>query len=657
MSVYNVRSSQTVATAYFSLDAAARACLDPFVPIFLRHHGLTALQAGVVLSVAAILSGLFVPAALWLPRWRRNSWRSVLLASSVVSIVCYLSLLAIPPTTTTSGGSEWVSPCRASERTSSSSARGTHTGVVVDSTGGSIPSIPAGGRVKDEGAQHGGGITRGGEANNGSGRPLPAPSPTYEQLPTAVPLVADPAFLLSSRGATAAVGGMHLRVRRAPNVSEEESDAVAAATTRRPPGPASPPLANNASKDVVHPLDEVSIPIKDKKGMPPVPADPDCQGDETSPDCPVVTHVAEGDTGDGSRMSSADPFLDDAALLLLASAVVLGGSTFALAKFVADESYFAFLDEIDATEKSRSHETYAAVVTALVLGAVAILASQAPCLPLATWGFQEVYLAAFGTLVFASLPLAAFFPEPYQPLRRQATSGACRGVGTVLKNLEGALIVGGLFFLGVLAGLEQTFFMWHLEETGKRVELGVVLMARAVSNVASLFLLCAGGLPSRVLAWLAFGIVCVAARCACYVQSGWELAAVAQLLSPPSTVLLWVACERWARRSSTRLSTERGLLVVMRCCHNGLGFCIGALSGGGTAAWLGVRTTLGAGAVVGVVGGLAMLAASRFVSARPPSYDRLLWDPTSANSDSESEEEPKMAGDAGVPIAVSPVAS
>ncbi|KAH6942112.1 hypothetical protein HPB50_000978 [Hyalomma asiaticum] len=641
MSVYNVRSSQTIATAYFSLDAAARACLDPFVPIFLRHHGLTALQTGVVLSVAAIMSGLFVPAALWLPRWRRNSWRSVILASSVVSIVCYMSLLAIPPTTT---GSEWISPCRMSE-SSSPSANGKNTH--FDSKDESEPVVH-GGHVDGEDNQ------QGGEANNGSGRPPPAPSPTYELLPTAVPLV-GPAYLLSSHEAGAAERRLHSRIRRAPNVSEEGSDTIAVATALNTQSPASPDVARNASKDMAtHPFDGVTIPVKDKKGMPSADPDPDCQGDQASPDCPAVAHGSDDDDS-GSRM--ADPFLDNAALLLLASAVVLGGSTFALAKFVADESYFAFLDEIDSTEKSRSHETYAAVVTALVLGAVAILASQTPCLPLPTWGFQEVYLAAFGTLVFASLPLAAFFPEPHQPLRRQATSGACRGVGSALKNVEGALIVGGLFFLGVLAGLEQAFFMWHLEETGKKVELGVVLMARAVSNVASLFLLCAGGLPSRLLAWLAFGIVCVAARCACYVQSGWELAAVAQLLSPPSTVLVWVACERWARRSSTRLSTERGLLVVMRCCHNGAGFCIGALSGGGVAAWLGVRTTLGVGAVVGIIGGLAMLAASRFVAGRPPSYDRLLWDPTSANSDSESEEEPKMAGDAGVPVTVSPVAS
>lgn len=639
-----MRSSQTVATAYFSLDAAARACLDPFVPIFLRHHGLTALQAGFVLSAAAIFSGLFVPAALWIPRWRRNSWRSVLLAGSVVSIVCYLSLLAIPPTTT---GGEWVSPCRTSEL-----ARGKHTD--VDSTDGSIALIQ-GGHVDGQNAHHGGGSgTLQGEAKSSSGKPFPAPSPTYELLPTAVPLDAGPAYLLSSRDATAVEGRLHLRDRRAANVSDEEGDAVGVAM--RVQGTASPEVAKNASKDVPsHSLDGVVIPVKDKKGMPSVPAaNPDCQGDRTSPDCPAVTHGEGADDGE-SRIT--DSFMDNAALLLLAAAVVLGSSTFALAKFVADESYFAFLDEIDATEKSRSHETYAAVVTALVLGAVAILASQTPCLPLPTWGFQEVYLAAFGTLVFASLPLAAFFPEPHQPLRRQATSGACRGVGSVLKNVEGALIVGGLVFLGLLAGLEQAFFMWHLEETGKKVELGVVLMARAVSNVASLFLLCAGGLPSRLLAWLAFGIVCVAARCACYVQSGWELAAVAQLLSPPSTVFVWVACERWARRSSTRLSTERGLLVVMRCCHNGLGFCVGALAGGGIAAWLGVRTTLGVGAVVGIIGGLAMLAASRFVAGRPPSYDRLLWDPTSANSDSESEEEPKMAGDAGVPVTVTPVTS
>ncbi|KAL1434432.1 hypothetical protein MTO96_011531 [Rhipicephalus appendiculatus] len=325
--------------------------------------------------------------------------------------------------------------------------------------------------------------------------------------------------------------------------------------------------------------------------------------------------------------------MDNASLLLLGAAVVLGSATFALAKFVADESYFAFLDEIDATEKSRSHETYAAIVTALVLGAVAILASQAPCLPLPTWGFQEVYLAAFGTLVFASLPLAAFFPEPHQPLRRQATSG------------ERVAASARPSSCGTLRRLARRSSSASSSWPGPSPT-----WPRCSCCVPAAF-------PAALLAWLAFGIVCVAARCACYVQSGWELAAVAQLLSPPSTVLVWVACERWARRSSTRLSTERGLLVVMRCCHNGLGFCVGALTGGGIAAWLGVRTTLGVGAVVGIIGGLAMLAASRFVAGRPPSYDRLLWDPTSANSDSESEEEPKMAGDAGVPVTVTPVTS
>lgn len=641
MSVYNVRSAQTVATAFFSLDAAARACLEPFVPVFMRHHGLNPLQTGAILSVAAILSGLFVPAALWIPKWRRNSWRTVLLASSVVSVVCFMSVLAVPPS---SGGSEWVSPCMAD-------TRGSHTDVFEPSSDVTAEPIP-GGNVDGQGVpgRLPTGVKAGQEgAKNGTLQPMLS---TYEQLPTAVPQVA-PLANLAPRSALSE--GRHSRVRREATVPQggETVSATPAKSAVHPVNASAFPVVKSLSNATTLPAE--SIPVKYKKGMPLVTADLDCQGDQTSPDC-LVTHA---DEGDAISQSTDPPFEDIALLLLLGSAVVLGSSTFALAKFVADESYFGFLDEIDATEKSRSHETYAAVVTALVLGAVAILAAQTPCLPLPTWGYQEVYLAAFGTLVFASLPLAAFFPEPHQPLRRQATSGAFRGVGTALNNVEGGLVTGGLFFLGTLAGLEQTFFMWHLEETGKKVELGVVLMARAVSNVASMFLLCAGGLPSRLLAWLAFGIVCVSARCACYVQSGWELAAVAQLLSPPSTVLMWVACERWARRSSTRLSTERGLLIVMRCCHNGLGFCVGALSGGGVAAWLGVRSTLGVAAVVGLIGGLAMLAASRFVATRPPSYDRLLWDPTSPNSDSESEEESKTGGDAGTPsvLPASPVAS
>ncbi|KAH7943881.1 hypothetical protein HPB52_012433 [Rhipicephalus sanguineus] len=590
--------------AYFSRTAAARACLDPFVPIFLRHHGLTALQAGFVLSAAAHLLRSFRSSRLWIPRY--------CLASSVARLC---ATVPAGDTPTRRPGGDWVSPCRVT----SELARGKHTD--VDSTDGSIALIQGGHWYAQ------------GEAKSSSGKPFPAPSPTYELLPTAVPLDAGPA--------TSVVARRNGRQRTCPT-----KKATLVGVAMRVQGTASPEVAKNASKDVPsHSLDGVVIPVKDKKGMPSVPAaNPDCQGDRTSPDCPA------GPTDHRFVM-------DNAALLLLAAAVVLGSSTFALAKFVADESYFAFLDEIDATEKSRSHETYAAVVTALVLGAVAILASQTPCLPLPTWGFRR---STWRPSVRSCSPPCRWppsFPSLTSLCVARRPPGRCRGVGSVLKNVEGALIVGGLVFLGLLAGLEQAFFMWHLEETGKKVELGVVLMARAVSNVASLFLLCAGGLPSRLLAWLAFGIVCVAARCACYVQSGWELAAVAQLLSPPSTVLVWVACERWARRSSTRLSTERGLLVVMRCCHNGLGFCVGALAGGGIAAWLGVRTTLGVGAVVGIISGLAMLAASRFVAGRPPSYDRLLWDPTSANSDSESEEEPKMAGDAGVPVTVTPVTS
>lgn len=631
--MYNVRSSQTVATAFFSLDAAARACLDPFVPVFLRHHGLTALQAGAILSVAAILSGVFVPAAMWIPKWRRNSWRAVLLASSIVSVVSYVSLLAIPPAP---GGNGWVPPCVA-DSGAWPVVRGQDVqGVVTTSNKSSV------------------------EAAKNTTTRQPALSQTYEALPTAVPQVAP--VDLSAAG-KAVPNKRVKRVRREAVLLEGNDSTLAVGPKYNVATPAvlpegtvpptvAPPVVHNAS--VTSALPGTAIPVKDKKNsFPGSVAPPDCRGGQTGPEC-LVTN----DGNASSQGSDMDPFLAKATLLLLGVAVVLGSSMLALAKLVADESYFNFLDEIDATEKSRSHETYAAVVTALVLGAVAILASQTPCLPLPTWGFQEVYLAAFGTLLFASLPLAAFFPEPHQPLRRQATSGACRGVASTLKNVEGGLIALGLLLLGTVAGLEQAFFMWNLEENGQKMELGVVLMARAVSNVASLFLLCAGGLPSRLLPWLGVAIVCASARSACYVQSGWELAAAAQLLSPPSTVLLWVACERWARRSSTRLSTERGLMVVMRCCHSGLGFCIGALVGGLLASWLGVRVTLGVNAVVGTLLGLAMLAASRFVTARPPSYDRLLWDPTSPNSDSESEEELKMAGDAGSEVSPSsPVAS
>lgn len=131
---YHVRSSQTVATVFFCLGAAARACLEPFVPVFLRHHALNAFYAGAVVGTAAFTSTAVVPAALWLPRWRRQNWRSLLFAASAVAVVCYLALLVVPPVSNVSG---WSSPC----------ASGHRVDVIVSAVPASHPSLTTPTRV------------------------------------------------------------------------------------------------------------------------------------------------------------------------------------------------------------------------------------------------------------------------------------------------------------------------------------------------------------------------------------------------------------------------------------------------------------------------------------------------------------------------------
>lgn len=362
---------------------------------------------------------------------------------------------------------------------------------------------------------------------------------------------------------------------------------------------------------------------------------PGCKGGANDTDC------LKSATSDARK----EELFDVSALLLIAFAVILGEAMLTLTGITADESYYRYLDEIDATENHR-HQIYTAVISAVVLGIAAVAATQFSCLPLSTWSSSEIYLLVFSALVTVSLPFTAFFPEPGQTVRRRSSS--CRNVKEVLLSGEGIFVIATLMFLGALAGIEQTFFLWHLEEGNQGAALGAVVMARAVSRVAALLLIKAGGIPGRIQGWLVFAILCTSARCACYVQSGWELAAVAQLLSPPSTVLLWGARERWARRASARIDTERHLLAVLDVCHGGIGWAAGAILGGTAAGWLGVRSTLGFCAIIGTLGGGVVFGASRCITPRPASYDRLLWDPSTPDSEGESEgEECKVMSAAG----------
>lgn len=648
MSQYNVRSSQTVAAAFFCLDAAARACLDPFVPIYLRHHSLNAFHAGAVIGIAAFLAAAFVPSVVWLPRWRRQGWRSILLASSALAAICYIALLMVPPM---SNQYQLTSPCSQAHLKVPTAAMTSAS--LSPSSWEAHPTSHRGTSAKPV-------STVGTSAKPSSLRV--ASFGTYEPMPTALPVSATTAATVivpsavQQNSSNEHHADRHTDNRNRPHREADGGLEITLMTARPTTKPTRPDALLEKSAMIAPESNgtgrQAGVPGQHrKKVLPPehIPHTTTAVRQNVSSGLGVGDGRTQGPSCDGSSPDSdclippkakLEEQFDHSILLLVTLIVVFGESMLSLAGLAANESFFRFLDEIDTTEKANAHRTHAAVVSAVVVGISAVVATQVPCVPLSTWGSStEVYLLVFGALVSMSLPLAAFFPEPQQAVRRRTSAGTCRGVVDALKGGEGALMATTLVLLGALAGVEGTFFLWHLEEGGHSNALGAVIMARAVARVAALLLVRAGGLPGRLHGWLVFAVICTSARCACYVQSGWQLAAMAQLLSPPSTVLLWFACERWARRTSTGIDAERCVLAALAVCHRGIGTGVGAILGGAAAAWTGTRSALGLCAVVGMIGGAVVFTVTHFVAPRPPSYDRLLWDPTSPNSESESEEE------------------
>lgn len=94
---WDVRGAVGFAAFFHFLYSCATGCLLPFLTLYLRHLGLTAIMTGTIMAVKHVVALVWRPLSCVLAR-RHNKRRTVITGSLVCSAAVVLALLLFPPT-------------------------------------------------------------------------------------------------------------------------------------------------------------------------------------------------------------------------------------------------------------------------------------------------------------------------------------------------------------------------------------------------------------------------------------------------------------------------------------------------------------------------------------------------------------------------------
>lgn len=101
---WDIRSAMVLAGAFHFLYSCGRACLMPFLTLYLRHLGLSAYMVGIVMGTRHLICLIWHPLSSVLAR-HHDKRRVVIIGSLVCSAGMGLAFLLLPPTGVTTGAS------------------------------------------------------------------------------------------------------------------------------------------------------------------------------------------------------------------------------------------------------------------------------------------------------------------------------------------------------------------------------------------------------------------------------------------------------------------------------------------------------------------------------------------------------------------------
>ncbi|XP_014049026.2 major facilitator superfamily domain-containing protein 6-like [Salmo salar] len=309
-------------------------------------------------------------------------------------------------------------------------------------------------------------------------------------------------------------------------------------------------------------------------------------------------------------------------------------------EWTVDDGLYEYLDFVDASDRYGSTGVWGLLGAVCGVSGAGLLVSHLDCLIGSHTPRSAVHFYSYAAVTTLAVPVVAFLPL-YLNKKRSRSTGLFKALQLVRGDFRALLCAATAFLMGLAGSAVDDFLLWQMQDHGSsELHMGLSLAVALLSRAA--FPLLSGRVskllsPGRVLL---VGTACLALQCLYYSFLWGPWAAIpVQVLSCFSSGALWWAVQVQCEDVATP-GTERSVRRVYQALSLDLGAGLGSMAGGFVVHRFGVSVLFRGVAVMLLLWCLFLpLLQWKAPRQRRINYSRLLAADTSEVSESESEQE------------------
>ncbi|KAG7216177.1 hypothetical protein INR49_029025 [Caranx melampygus] len=573
----DIKRALALSATFNFLYCCTKACLLPFLTLYLRQQGLTPAMTGIIMGAKNLITLVWSPAASLLSK-HYNKRRVVIVSSLVCSAAVVSLMLLIPPTDvhTQSSSCNWTNQ-------SSSPVQSLGDGPLTSSVQPTTPSTRT--------------------------------HPKDLVSPPGVTVHANTLTHNQSAPITTSRQSVHLRDegKSHPPLSQENSSVVVNNSLQEP----------SNSSPAVHPATSTSAAAVKKKR-----SDLKGNGGKTT----------EEESGFLGSLKTMDP--QHQLFFMILIIVSVWEFVSAPLEWTADDGLYEYLDFADASDRYSSAGLWSLLGAACGVGGAGLLVSQLNCLIAGQTPRSAVHFYCYAGLTALVLPAASGLPL-YLNKKRDRANGLLKALQLVRASPRALLCAITTLLVGVAGSAVDNFLLWQMQDHGSsELHMGLSLSLALLSQAAFPLLAGRVSRLLSPGKLLAVGAVTLSLQCLYYsfLWGPWA-ALLAQIFTCFSSGALWWAVKVQCEDVATQ-GVERSVRRVYSALSLHLGSGLGSFAGGFVVQSFGMAW-LFRGVAVGLMVWCVCLLLLQWKAPRQRriNYSRLLAADASEASDSESEQE------------------
>ena len=588
----NLTRAQWKTNSFFFLYSTAKACLFPFLTVYLRYLGLSAVQTGLVLAIRSCLNVWC--ATLWTSCAKKfNKQRTVLMVSLYCLMGVFIALTFVPPSDRYTGlkychmirGKAWnVSDYNTdidislfttqSEISTSSKSFLMMKSTVAPTSKIQTTTVASLHKIK----------------TTNSPKNTATPTKNWSLKPTVTP---------QAGSVGNGVAPKHHRKHKKPTKHHK---------------PATPTPVNVKSgildvlseedvkllKDLGLSLDEIKQMTEDELEQYLLTALHSDEGHKVKRHAgheevaPPTRNISSEDEGSKTAIWQKFKALVDKVRFKIISSenrtfalvlilVVIGGLFGSPVDKLVDNLWFEFLDNIDFVEKYGQHALWGAIGVLFAPTIITTIVDHVPCiLPLFHLYNFTIHVFAFCTFCAVVFILSLFYPISTLHKKPKMKALIGKGIKTVCNNAHAAVLTFTMFMVGLTQASAGVFLFWKIQDLGGgEMPMGIAVTAAAFFEIIVFFL------NKGIIRKIGHGgsvlvaLVLMIGRLIFYgfLMNPW-LAIAGEAFYGFSNALLWHSVHSYPDFRLNALATDRSAADTINNIYHAFGFSTGSIVSG-----------------------------------------------------------------------------